>query len=212
MKAPLSAIEWHPGPGAEELVRRKAELLVLSRQLLERERGLAAFRGELHAFETSYRKALGARYARLDRLFLDTSYSVDAHFVDSGGIFTGAEVTYRGVRVGQVSAMHLTRDGVDVVMAIETSAIPAIHLPDPYAVTESLYGYLEARGAVPVRALQHIRAVNASAEQARLAGIEEGRAMLHITRVSYLENGAPVELTHSFCRSDYYEFVAESRR
>ena len=68
MKDPLSAIEWHPGPGAEELVRRKAELLVLSRQLLERERGLAAFRGELHAFETSYRKALGARYARLDEL------------------------------------------------------------------------------------------------------------------------------------------------
>ena len=62
---------------------------------------------------------VGARYARLDRLFLDTSYSVDAHFVDSGGIFTGAEVTYRGVRVGQVSAMHLTRDGVDVVMAID---------------------------------------------------------------------------------------------
>jgi hypothetical protein len=68
VKDPLSAIEWHPGPGAEELGRRKAELLVLSRQLLERERGLAAFRGELHAFETSYRKALGARYARLDEL------------------------------------------------------------------------------------------------------------------------------------------------
>jgi GntR family transcriptional regulator len=104
------------------------------------------------------------------------------------------------------------RTADDVVMAIETSAIPAIHLPDPYAVTDSLYGYLEARGAVPVRALQHIRAVNASAEQARLAGIEEGRAMLHITRVSYLESGAPVELTHSFCRSDYYEFIAEVRR
>jgi hypothetical protein len=68
VKDPLSAIEWHPGPGAEELVRRKAELLVLSRRLLERERDLAAFRNELHAFETSYRKALGARYARLDEL------------------------------------------------------------------------------------------------------------------------------------------------
>lgn len=61
-------LEWHPGPGAEELVRRKAQLLVLSGRLLERERGLAAFRNELHAFETSYRKALGARYARLDDL------------------------------------------------------------------------------------------------------------------------------------------------
>jgi hypothetical protein len=62
------ALEWHPGPGAEELARRKAQLLVRSRELLERERGLAAFRGELHAFETRYRKVLGARYARLDEL------------------------------------------------------------------------------------------------------------------------------------------------
>ena len=68
MSGAPGALEWHPGPGAEELVRRKAQLLVLSHQLLERERGLAAFRGELHAFETSYRKALGARYARLDEL------------------------------------------------------------------------------------------------------------------------------------------------
>jgi GntR family transcriptional regulator len=63
-----------------------------------------------------------------------------------------------------------------------------------------------------MRALQHIRAVNANAEQARLANIQPGVAMLHITRVSYLENGAAVELTHSYCRSDYYEFVAESRK
>jgi hypothetical protein len=62
------ALEWHPGPGAEELARRKGQLLVLSRQLLERERGLAAYRGELHAFETDYRKALGSRYERLDEL------------------------------------------------------------------------------------------------------------------------------------------------
>jgi hypothetical protein len=41
---------------------------VLARQLLERERELAAYRSELHAFETTYRKALGARYARLDEL------------------------------------------------------------------------------------------------------------------------------------------------
>jgi hypothetical protein len=68
VKDPITALEWHPGPGAEELVRRKAQLLVRSRQLLERERDLAAFRGELHAFETTYRKALGSRYARLDEL------------------------------------------------------------------------------------------------------------------------------------------------
>jgi hypothetical protein len=68
MSGAPGALEWHPGPGAEELVRRRAQLQVLSRQLLDRERGLAAFRGELHAFETTYRKALGSRYARLDEL------------------------------------------------------------------------------------------------------------------------------------------------
>jgi hypothetical protein len=68
MSGAPGALEWHPGPGAEELVRRRAQLQVLTRQLLERERGLAAFRGELHAFETTYRKALGSRYARLDAL------------------------------------------------------------------------------------------------------------------------------------------------
>jgi phospholipid/cholesterol/gamma-HCH transport system substrate-binding protein len=62
---------------------------------------------------------VGARYARLDKLVYDSSYQVHAQFAQSGGIFTGAEVTYRGVRVGQVSDMRLTRDGVDVVLDID---------------------------------------------------------------------------------------------
>jgi hypothetical protein len=62
------ALEWHPGPEAEELARRKAQLLVLSEELLRRERDLDAYRVELHHFETRYRKALGGRYARLDEL------------------------------------------------------------------------------------------------------------------------------------------------
>jgi len=70
---------------------------------------------------------VGARYARLDRLVYDSSYQVDAQFAQSGGIFTGAEVSYRGVRVGQVSEMKLTRDGVDVVLSIDKGrdTIPA---------------------------------------------------------------------------------------
>ena len=62
---------------------------------------------------------VGARYARLDRLVLDESYKVNAHFTDSGGIFTGAEVSYRGVTVGKVSSMKLTGKGVDVILNIE---------------------------------------------------------------------------------------------
>jgi phospholipid/cholesterol/gamma-HCH transport system substrate-binding protein len=62
---------------------------------------------------------VGAKYAKLGQLFYDTSYDVNAHFSHSGGIFTGAEVTYRGVGVGRVTAMKLTRNGVDVVLAID---------------------------------------------------------------------------------------------
>ena len=63
-----------------------------------------------------------------------------------------------------------------------------------------------------MRALQHIRAMNAPALLASQLGIAEGQAVLFITRIGYLESGQAVELTHSYCRSDYYDFVAEMRR
>jgi GntR family transcriptional regulator len=79
-------------------------------------------------------------------------------------------------------------------------------------VEYSLYAHLERSGQMPVRALQHIRAMNASAELAARLRVPEGQAVLFITRVGYLESGVAVELTHSYCRSDYYDFVAELRR
>jgi phospholipid/cholesterol/gamma-HCH transport system substrate-binding protein len=70
---------------------------------------------------------VGARYARLDRLFFDDSYRVAAHFAESGGIFEGAQVSYRGVAVGQVGELELTDGGVDVMLDIDDDAerIPA---------------------------------------------------------------------------------------
>jgi phospholipid/cholesterol/gamma-HCH transport system substrate-binding protein len=70
---------------------------------------------------------VGARYARLDRLVMDETYTVVAHFADSGGIFAGAEVTYRGVRVGEVSSLELTNEGVDLNLDIDEAydTIPA---------------------------------------------------------------------------------------
>jgi len=70
---------------------------------------------------------VGARYAKLDRVVLDRTYNVTAHFQESGGIFVGAEVTYRGVGVGRVSEMTLTDEGVDVELEIDNDddQIPA---------------------------------------------------------------------------------------
>ncbi|WP_182525693.1 MCE family protein [Nocardioides dongkuii] len=67
---------------------------------------------------------VGARYAQLDRLFVDDTYTVVAHFEESGGIFAGAEVTYRGVGIGDVEELVLTEEGVDVHLRIEKSSDP----------------------------------------------------------------------------------------
>ena len=56
----------------------------------------------------------GVRYAGLGRYFQDQGYVVSADFVDSGGIFKGAEVTNRGVPQGKVVGLTLRPDGVRV--------------------------------------------------------------------------------------------------
>ena len=72
---------------------------------------------------------LGILYAGFSLVGLDAirrPYSVTVDFAASGGIFTTAEVTYRGVRVGTVGDMTLTQDGVLVELKIDRDKkIPA---------------------------------------------------------------------------------------
>ncbi len=46
-------------------------------------------------------------------------YSVAATFAESGGVFTGQEVTYRGVTVGRVGSLRVVREGVRIELVIE---------------------------------------------------------------------------------------------
>ena len=57
---------------------------------------------------------LSASYVGLTDKIAGGSYVVSADLAQSGGIFVGAEVTYRGVTVGKVEGMRLTDDGVTV--------------------------------------------------------------------------------------------------
>jgi phospholipid/cholesterol/gamma-HCH transport system substrate-binding protein len=70
---------------------------------------------------------VGARYANLDKAFYDDNYTVTVHLADSGGIFAGGQVTYRGVNVGKVDKLVLTDEGVNAVLDIDNSydEIPA---------------------------------------------------------------------------------------
>jgi phospholipid/cholesterol/gamma-HCH transport system substrate-binding protein len=69
----------------------------------------------------------GFRYAGFGDLFGTTTYPVRMQLAASGGIFTGADVTYRGVSVGRVGPLTLTPDGVEAQLDIRRSApeIPA---------------------------------------------------------------------------------------
>jgi len=68
---------------------------------------------------------LSVRYVGLERLVGANGYTVHLELADSGGIFSNAEVTYRGVPVGRVGAMRLTATGIQVDLNITSSR----HIP-----------------------------------------------------------------------------------
>ena len=72
---------------------------------------------------------VSAKYVGLTNgIFGDHGCTVSADFPDSGGIFTNAEVTYRGVTVGKVGQLHLIENGVRVDLKIsncKSRKIPA---------------------------------------------------------------------------------------
>lgn len=54
----------------------------------------------------------------IDRV-LGRGITVYATLPTSGGLFEGSEVSYRGVKIGKVKAMNTSRDGVELVLALE---------------------------------------------------------------------------------------------
>ncbi|WP_405178388.1 MCE family protein [Nocardia sp. NBC_01377] len=64
---------------------------------------------------------VGARYVRLDEMFGFGLYRVKVEATQTGGVYKGAEVTYRGVPVGRVGDLQLSSDGVVLTLDLETS-------------------------------------------------------------------------------------------
>jgi len=108
-----------------------------------------------------------------------------------------------------VARLYRLRYGADEPLAVERSTIPHALLGDPACVVDSLYEALDRLGCRPVRALQRLRAVNFSIEQARLLKVPVASAGLALERRSFLADGRVVEFTRSWYRGDVYDFVAE---
>ncbi|GAA1796057.1 MlaD family protein [Actinomadura chokoriensis] len=62
---------------------------------------------------------VSVNYIGLGRGLLGKQYVAYVDLTDSGGVFTNAEVTYRGVPVGRVGPIELTKDGIRVKLLLE---------------------------------------------------------------------------------------------
>jgi GntR family transcriptional regulator len=94
-------------------------------------------------------------------------------------------------------------------MAIEYATVVASALPSLEAVDTSLYEALEQTGHRPARALQRLRAVLLTQDQAELLQAKPGDAGLLVERLGSLADGRAVEFSQSFYRGEIYDFVAE---
>ncbi len=98
---------------------------------------------------------VGANYAGLFRGLSGGRCTVHADFPDSGGIFTNAEVTYRGVSIGRVGALHLIRNGVRVDLDIdncdkaEVPADTAAAVSDRSVIGEQYVNLIPPDGKAP---------------------------------------------------------------
>jgi GntR family transcriptional regulator len=127
----------------------------------------------------------------------------------AGTVTPEESLTLRSSPGTPVLRFHRIRYADDAPMAIEYATVLADCLPSVEAVQSSLYEALEQTGHRPVRALQRLRAVLFTAEQAKLLKAQERDAGLLVARVGYLKDGRAVEFSQSYYRGDIYDFVAE---
>ncbi len=128
----------------------------------------------------------------------------------SQGTVTPEESLTMGLSPGTpVYRFNRLRFADDAPMALEFCTVPAFCLPSVDAVESSLYKALAGAGYRPTRALQRLRAVLFTGEQAELLRAHEGDAGLLVERRGFLPDGRAMEFSQSFYRGDTYDFVAE---
>ena len=127
----------------------------------------------------------------------------------SGAVTPEEALTLRSSPGTPVYRFHRIRFADDAPMALEYATVLASSLPSLDSVESSLYEALERAGNRPVRALQRLRAVLFTMEQAELLQAKEKDAGLLVERLAFLKDGRAVEFTQTYFRGDIYDFVAE---
>lgn len=96
---------------------------------------------------------VAASYLGVVDKVLGRGYTVDVSLPGSGGLYVGSEVDYRGVKVGKVSGMQLTRSGARAVLSLEEGTrIPRdaqVQVHNLSAVGEQYLDFLPAASTGP---------------------------------------------------------------
>src|SRR5678809_1168112 len=122
-----------------------------------------------------------------------------------GTVTPEESLTLRSSPGTPVYRFHRIRYADEAPMALEYATVLASCLPSVDAVETSLYEALERTGNRPVRALQRLRAVLLTAEQAKLLKAHEHDAGLLVERLGFLKDGRAVEFSQSYYRGDIYD-------
>jgi GntR family transcriptional regulator len=111
----------------------------------------------------------------------------------------------------RVFNLHRVRYGDSIPMGIESSCLPVQLCPglmETFDATTSLYDELAHQYGIQLMVTDEVVEVGkASVEDARLLQIAPQSSIFLFTRVSYLENGTPVEHVKSVYRGDKYKIV-----
>jgi GntR family transcriptional regulator len=116
-----------------------------------------------------------------------------------------------GLQSGEtVMMLRRLRLGGEEPLSLMTNYLPSRLVPglaEKSALIESLYELLEQRyGLVPSRAVDVVETRAATDEEAERLLIEPWSPLLVVTRVSYLEDGSPLEYAVAISRGDRFQY------
>ena len=113
-----------------------------------------------------------------------------------------------GATVVQLERVFTTGD---VRVGLETTRIPAHRIPglmDRFDYRKSLYAELKKRGIIFGRVVDSIETVLPDAREAALLTVDTRTPMFLLNRVSYDQDGVPIEQRRSLYRGDRMTFTA----
>ena len=112
----------------------------------------------------------------------------------------------------KVFCLRRVRLADSVPMGVENSFLPPVLCPglmESFDPRKSLYQALAERYHIRIVAADEVvEASLVNAEQAQLLGIKQNAPVFCLTRVSYAENGQPVEFVRSTYRGDRWKIVS----